>query len=177
MVLSHPLRHSHRAGERVWGIGASNGYRYNTRYSGVPPHGFASRGAGVPYLAGLVRPCEIARGRIDHALAFVAPATTAQFVYPATKSDGHAAPGQGLAEGSRLQLDPSIPDRVIKDKWRCRNACFTIAKALRRYGMYVIDSGGHPKIVIEDSRTAHWSKRIDASTVTAIPVSALRVLR
>lgn len=48
---------------------AVNGYRYNTRWSAVPPSGFISRGAGVPYLVGLVRPWEIAQGRIEHAIA------------------------------------------------------------------------------------------------------------
>ena len=46
---------------------AGNGYHYNTQWSGVPPTHFASRGAGVPYLTGLIRPCEIAQGQINHA--------------------------------------------------------------------------------------------------------------
>ncbi len=87
IILTRRTRWSHHAGEQVWGVGASNGYHYNTAWSGVPPRGFSSRGAGVPYLAGLVRKCEIEQGHIDHALAFVYPRTTARFVFPATKSD------------------------------------------------------------------------------------------
>lgn len=177
MILAGPTRSSHRAGEQVWGIGASNGYYYNTALSGVPPHGFASRGAGVPYLAGLVRKCEIEQGHIDHALAFIYPHTTGQFIFPATKSDGHSAPGQGLPEGARLQLDPYVSDRVIRQVWGCRDACFVIAKALQRYGMYLVDTGGRAKIAVEDDSTAHWTGMVNASTVSPIPVSSLRLVR
>ena len=37
---------------------AVDGYRYNTTWSAVPPKGFYSRGAGVPYMAGLLRKWE-----------------------------------------------------------------------------------------------------------------------
>ncbi|MGO9821104.1 MAG: hypothetical protein ACLPTJ_10700 [Solirubrobacteraceae bacterium] len=176
MVLARGTRRAHAAGTEVWGVGATNGYQYNTNWSGVLPTGFA-RGAGVTYLAGLIRPCEIAQGRIDHALAFAYPYTTPQFVYPARKSDGSTPPGDGLPEGSRLQLDPGVSDRVIKRVWGCTNACFTIAKALQRYGMYLVDTGGRPKIVAEDDRTAHWGGKITASTVSPIPVTSLRLVR
>jgi Bacterial Ig domain/Phytase len=73
------------------------------------------RRAGVPYLAGLVRACELARGRIEHALAFAYDFPTAEYVFPATKSDGNAWDGVeddldshpgDVPEGTRLQLDP-----------------------------------------------------------------------
>jgi hypothetical protein len=159
-------------------MSATDGSRYNDGWSGVPPRGFTSRGAGVPYLAGLVRPCEIARGHIAHALALVLPRTTWQHLYPATKSDGHSSPGNGLPEGARLQLNPYISDTAIRNAWGCRGSCFTIAKALQQYGMYVVDTGGHPKIVVEYQGTAHWqgSSVITRSTVSSIPVSLLRVV-
>ncbi len=167
--------HFYNSGGR---IRATNGYRYNDAWSGVPPRGFTSRGAGVPYLAGLVRPCEIAHGEVEHALAFAYPNTTWQHVYPATKSDGHAQPGHGMAEGTRLQLDPRISDSAIRFSWGCRGPCFTIAKALQRYGMYLVDTGGRPKIVVEYQGTAHWHGRntITASTVSRIPARSLRVV-
>jgi hypothetical protein len=61
-----------------------------TGWSAAPPlddnrQPYFLRGAKIPDLAGLVRPCEIARGRINHALAFAYPGTTS----------------------NRLQLDPS----------------------------------------------------------------------
>jgi hypothetical protein len=163
------------------GFRAENGYHYNTRWSGVPPRSpngspFGSRGAGVPYLAGLVRPCEIRRGRIAHALAFAYDSPSPRHVYPATKSDGQGSGPSALPEGTRLQLDPGLSARAIK-RLGCRHACFTAARALQRYGMYVIDASGHPKVMFEYEGTARWRGRISASTVSPIPMTAFRVLR
>jgi hypothetical protein len=154
---------------------ATNGYHYNTRWSGVPPHGFGSRGAGVPYLAGLVRPCEIARGRIDHALALAYDYPSPDYVYPATKSDGRGRRGTDLPEGTRLQLDPTITAATLAG-WHCTGACLTVARALQTYGMYVIDNGGHEKVMFEDDHTAHWGGAVKAKTTAPIPLSAFDVV-
>jgi hypothetical protein len=163
------------------GFRAENAYHYNTRWSGVPPRTsdgrpFGSRGAGVPYLAGLVRPCEIARGRIDHALAFAYDSPSPAHVYPATKSDGTGRGPSALPEGTRLQLDPSLSGSRIRS-WGCTRACFVVARALQRYGMFVIDASGRPKLMFEYVGTARWRGAVHASTVSPIPLRALRVVR
>jgi hypothetical protein len=163
------------------GYSAENGYHYNTRWTGVPPRSdngssFGSRGAGVPYLAGLVRPCEVARGRINHALAFAYDSPSPRHVYPATKSDGSGRGPSALPEGTRLQLDPSLSAARIRS-WGCRGVCATAARALQRYGMYVIDGSGRPKLIFEYEGTAHWGDTVTAQTVSPIPISAFRVLR
>ena len=159
----------------------SNGYHYNTRWNGVPPREpdgspFGSRGAGVPYLAGLVRRCELARGRIDHALAFAYDAPAPSHVYPATKSDGAGTEGLDVPEGARLQLDPALSTAEIK-AFGCEGACLTIARALQKYGMYVIDNSGRSKVMLEYEDTAQWNGMVDESTVSPLPVSAFKVLR
>jgi hypothetical protein len=159
---------------------AENGYHYNVRWSGVPPRAadgtpFGSRGAGVPYLAGLVRRCEILRGRIDHALAFAYDSPSAAHVPPATKSDGTGSGPQARPEGTRLQLDPSL-SRARLRRLGCTGPCLTIARALRRYGMYVIDGSGRPKVMLEYEGTARWRGAVRASTVSPLPLSAFRVL-
>jgi len=161
-------------------LGITNGYHYNVRWSGVPPRDrsgrpFGSRGAGVPYLAGLVRACEIRRGRIDHALAFAYAYPSDEFVHPATKSDGAGGPDD-LPEGTRLQLDPQISKAELRD-WGCRGPCLTIATALQRYGMYVVDNSGRAKIMLEFEATAGWNGWLDDETVSPIPLSAFKVLR
>jgi hypothetical protein len=158
---------------------AVNGYHYNVRWSGVPPRDsedrpFHSRGAGVTYLAGLVRLCEIARGRIDHALGFSYDHPSAEYVYPAAKSDGSGS-SSDLPEGARLQLDPELTEREIRD-WGCRGPCLTIARALQVYGMYLIDSSGRPKITLEYEGTAGWDGRVHEDTVSPIPIDAFKVL-
>jgi hypothetical protein len=159
----------------------TNGYHYSTRWSGVPPRDrdgnpFGSRGAGVPYLAGLVRPCEITRGRIDHALAFAYDAPAPSHVYPATKSDGAGSAGLDVPEGTRLQLNPKLTVAHIKG-YGCDGPCLTIARALQRYGMYTIDNSGRSKVILEYEDTARWNGLVDARTVSPIPLSAFRVLR
>lgn len=156
-----------------------NAYHYNTRWTGVPPYDengqpFWLRGAGVPYLAGLVRPCEIAQGRIEHALAFAYDAPSAANIYPATKSDG-GGPDDALPEGSRLQLNPALTAADLAAKG-CKGPCLTIAQALQRYGMYVIDNSGRPKVMLEYDGTARWGGLVDEDTVRPIPMSEFRVV-
>lgn len=175
-------------------IQARNVGRYNLSWSGVPPRArdgdpWWLRGAGVPYLAGLVRPCEIAQGRIEHALAFAFDRVNARHIKPATKSDGlnrwslwpnmDAPLGarHGLPEGTRLQLDPAISQQQMTEQWGCRGACLTIARALQEYGMYVIDYGGRPKVMVEYEGTARWNGTITADTVSPIPLTAFREVR
>lgn len=158
---------------------ASNGYHYHTSWDGVPPVGaphFSSRGAGVPFLAGLVRPCEITRGQIDHALAFAYNFPTAEFVPPATKSDGSSLGLPYLPEGARLQLDPGLTDAQIR-AWGCANACLTIAHAMQQYGFIVIDKSNRPKIFVEYEATAQWNGLVENDTITHIPYTAFKVLR
>ena len=90
--------------------GIDNGYHYNMRCSAVPPRAadgqtFGSRGAGVPYLAGLVRPCELRRGASTTRSRSPTPSRR-DAVYPATKSDGARRRAADMPEGTRLQLDP-----------------------------------------------------------------------
>jgi hypothetical protein len=159
----------------------SNIGRYVTKWSAVPPQDdnfkpYFLRGAKIPYLAGLVRPCEIRRGRISHALAFAYPATTSQWVYPATHSDGRRPVDAGLPMGTRLQLDPSIGAETITQRWGCTGPCLTVARALQRYGMYLIDTSGRPKLMMEYDATADWKGMVTASTPSAIPVEHLRIV-
>jgi hypothetical protein len=156
---------------------------YNVGWSGVPPYASNSAhfgdpwwlgGAGIPYMAGTVHPCEIAQGNIDHALAFAYQNSGPGFVRPpASKSDGN---GNGLPEGARLQLDPSIPNKTIRNGWGCTGHCFTIAKALQRYGMIVINNSGRPKVAFEFDGTANWRGTITAGTASPIPLSQFRVV-
>jgi hypothetical protein len=165
----------HRGGWRI-----ENGYRYNVRWDAVPPRDpggtpFGSRGAGVPYLAGLVRPCELEAGRIDHALAFAYDYPSADHVYPATKSDGASSGPEAIPEGRRLQLDPSLRPADLEGMG-CLDACLVIAQALQEYGMYVIDNAGRPKVMLEYEGTASWGGRVDASTVSPLPLTSFRVV-
>ncbi len=153
---------------------ARNGYHYNTKWSGVPPEGFVSGGAGSPYLTGLVRPWELRRGRIDHAIGFAVNYPSSFFIYPATKSDGSAMP-PALPEGARLQLDPALTEQDF-DRWGLSREGKVIARALQEYGMILTDGSGHPKLSIEYEGTAKWGSLLDKDIVRRIPYSAFKLL-
>jgi hypothetical protein len=151
-----------------------NGYHYNTNWKGVPPVGFLSRGAGLPYLAGLIRPWELEQGRIEHAIAFAVNYPSRFHIYPATRSDGKGLPPD-LPVGARLQLDPTLTDKDFQG-WGLSREGQVIAKALQEYGMILTDGGGHPKISIEYEGTAHWGRLLDKDIVKNIPYSGFKVL-
>ena len=159
---------------------AENAYHYNTTWDAVPPPStgggvFVNRGAGVPYLVGLVRACEIEAGRIDHALAFAYDSPSGDYVYPATKSDGEGAFGEALPEGARLQLDPNLSPEDLA-ALGCEGPCLTVARALQDYGMIVIDNSGRSKVMFEYIGTAGWGGTIDENTVSPLPLERFRVL-
>ena len=163
---------------------ASNGSVYNVAWDGAPVE-YGSRGAGVPYLAGLVRHSEIAQDRLEHAIAFAyANVSAAGCVWPASKTDGKSTRANALPEGARLQLDPSLTDADFAEMGLDRTGRI-IAHTLQRYGMILIDVSGRPKIVAEDL-TANtltgesWSDPdtlLTEDTIAAIPLEEFRVLR
>lgn len=168
-------------GTTSWSV--SNGSVYNVNWSGTPSR-YGSRGAGVPYLAGLVRPWEIAQGRIDHAIAFAYPGPAAgRCVFPASKTDGANADPNAIPEGARLQLDPSLGEADF-DRLGLDRTARIIARALQRYGMIVIDRSGRPKIYAENvvantAATPVWSDpglTLTSTTVASIPLASFRVL-
>jgi hypothetical protein len=155
---------------------ATNGYHYDVDYSGVPPRDasgrpFGSRGAGVPYFTGLVRPWEVAQGRIDHALAIAYDYPSPEWIYPASKSDGKNTTIDAVPEGTRFQLDPSFDVSTLSDP-----VARMVARALQEYGAYVIDNSGSTKVMFEYEGTADWGGQVTRSTVSKIPLSRFRVL-
>lgn len=109
-------------------------------------------GAGVSRRAGLVTRADIAAGAIHHALVLssdmVAPGVVR---FPATKTDGRnliraAVP---IPEGARIQLDPRA------DLSDLHGYQLLIARALQRYGAYVIDNGGARVAIIGEGHDPH----------------------
>lgn len=162
---------------------ASNGYHYNVFWDGHPPRDssnrpFGSRGAGVTYFSGLIRPWEIRSGRIQHALAFAFGGNSwpsVNWVFPAAKSDGSSNDPNSLPEGARLQLDPSLTESDLRARG-CNAAAVIIARAMQEYGMYVIDQSGSDKIMMEyDGTAGDWSSLgVNRNTPNCIPLNRLR---
>ena len=122
---------------------------------------FRSRGSGIPYLAMLVRPEEIANGRIDHALSLPIHNTSGEFfVPPATKLEFPDHP-PGVPEGMRFALDVTdaeidawidgLPKRLPPETLRSARV---IAEALRDYGWFITDTSGSAHFQFEANLTA-----------------------
>jgi hypothetical protein len=156
---------------------ATNGVRYSTNAGNMGrfADGKAGRGAGTPYSAGLVRGWEMAQGHIDHALAFAYTGPSKGIVYPAAKSDGGGVTGVDAPEGTRFQLDPSLTEADFQ-AWGLAPEAKVIARALQRYGMYVIDNSGSSKIYLEDRLTANWPAAITRNLTAKIPLSRFRAV-
>lgn len=148
---------------------ASNGSQYEGAMSGpgtTSPIVYASRGAGVPYFAGLIRPHEMAAGRIPHALAFAYDRSGSDFVYPATKSDGNDV--GGMPEGGRVYIPADTDIASLKD----RNGkpltaeARIVARALQEFGAVLVDNAGNSgKLYAESVITADWPTLPNANWV------------
>lgn len=179
LVVVHP------ATGREWGLWrarwtgggwrATNAYTYDTTWDAAPPRGFGSRGAGLPYLAGLVRRYEVDSGRIRHAVAFGFPRPSCAATAPASKSDGPGHPDTDLPEGARLQLDPALDDEDFA-AWGLNDSARVVARALQEYGMVVVDVSGRPKVYLEAEQTARWGNALHATSLAGVPMQAFRVL-
>jgi hypothetical protein len=131
---------------------------YRTYGGGNPP----SRGIGIQYLAMLVRPEEIARGRIAHALSMpISNPDGTYYVAPATKLENNVDGARGIPEGMRFALDvsdaeiaawletlpPELPAATVR-------AAEIIAVALRDYGWFITDTAGGATFQFEANVTA-----------------------
>lgn len=157
---------------------AGGGGSFSTKT--LTPHvRHGANAAGFPLLAGIVHPEEIKAGRIRHPLIFASPNVGDGRVCPARYDDGDNPDPRALREGTLLQLDPGI--RVAQlpiPGWQK-----TIARALQRYGMYLVDEGGTLSIGAENpiNRGDLWAgvglMGDSASFSSSFPWSRMRVLK
>jgi hypothetical protein len=165
----------------------SAGSRYITRVDGrgaMCPAGQRCDGAiasGLASLGGIVRPEEIAEGRIRHALAIAVPHTRGDYIAcPATHASGdNVGDETALPMGARIQLDPSFD--VSAQPWPRWTK--TIAVALQRYGAYVVDTSSSLEVRAEAARLTRgydaWrlvGLSSDSPSLSTIPWDRLQVL-
>lgn len=119
----------------------------------------SAHGSGLPLLGGLVRPGELERCQVDHALAISVPHPSADhFVQPASWTDGDNRADGALPEGARLRLDTGVrldpplepatgePLPFPADR-RARAEC--LVEALQRYGAFVVGRAAVPTLHLE----------------------------
>jgi len=127
---------------------------------GIYPFAASPSASGFASAAGMIMPGELEAGRIDHALAFTMGKTkTGGPVAPATGSDGDSSEPGAIPEGARLQLDPDLDLDSLGLKPYER----TIAEALQRYGMLLVDSGGAVAVRVQHTISTDyrypWGRR------------------
>jgi outer membrane biosynthesis protein TonB len=139
----------------------------------------AGNAAGFALAAGIVRPEEIAAGRIDHALTFTSPYVRNAIVAPALHGDGSQTDPNAMPMGTRIQLDPSTDISALPRPQRI------IAQALKDYGAYLTDSSGSLAIRGEASigRASQggaadiWSPvGVQDSSLRSLPWARMRVI-
>lgn len=140
-----------------------------------------ARACGLPLLAGLIRPEEIAAGRIDHALyigypgirsnIFTSPASTAQA--PSKEGINHC---EGIPCGGRIQLDPNLDLNSLGLTREAR----IIAEALQTYGAYVGDYAGISVVLnVQNDPNAltDLSGVLSGNLLSNIPIEHFRVVQ
>lgn len=145
-------------------------YRYSIENSGIPPEGFGQRGAGIGQLAGIVRRCEVDRGRIDHAVTLAydypcEPEVCQQNGWPASippfrKTDGRGESQYDIPEGARIAIRPEISREEISEACAGIKGCVVWTLNMQEYGGFIVDNSGHPKTYAEGDPTAHWKPSI-----------------
>jgi hypothetical protein len=119
------------------GWAAASGAVFNLRSDRLRPDGWTSAdAAGLPILAGLVRPAEIRTGHIDHALRFTVDTTQRGYIHPATHQAGATNSGKYPPMGARFRLKASFSVKGFHGAARIILVC------LKHYGMFVADNGG-----------------------------------
>lgn len=145
-------------------------YRYHLLNSGIPPVGFAHRGAGIGSLAGIIRPCEVEQGYIRHAvtLAYDSPCEEdvckingwLPVIPPFTKTDGEGKSKYDIPEGARIIIKPDISKSEIHKACSEVKGCVLWVLAMQIYGGFIVDNSGHPKTYAEGDATANWDPNV-----------------
>lgn len=136
--------------------------------------------AHTALLAGLIRPQEIKRGRIDHALQMTLPGIGESAARcPADYSVSTVSEPEAPPEGTIYQLDPTLDvkaanvPRIVK----------IVGRALQKYGAVVVDNGGQIAFRAESpvgKKTDPWAKlgfpKGDVISLKGLPLDRMRVI-
>jgi len=96
---------------------------------------------------GLITLEDLAAGEINHALAISLPSTRAgTYAAPAARTDGTSTLATALPQGARLRLDPKL------ELWKLHlpPLILMLARAAKRYGIYVRDCAGTVTFYAQD---------------------------
>lgn len=145
-------------------VGSANIVAGDFRTKTLPvPSDKGTRGSGIQNYAMVVRPFEVAQGRIDHALCMSTRAAGPTFVFPGQKSDGQFP--NGIPEGQRFflrvsdaEIDAHLATLPAGLGTTGKASLRVIFVAMREYGWFVTDrAGAAAGLQFEDYNSADWA--------------------
>jgi len=123
--------------------------------------------AGLPIFPGLVRYDEVASGKIQHALRFTLPKTSAAFTPPASHYAANTNDPTAPPMGMRLRLKSSYNISAFSTQMQ------VILTAMQHYGLILADNGSSLFVTgVSDSR---WGSDLDS--LKTVPASAFEVVQ
>jgi hypothetical protein len=138
------LRHDEEGWHARWGgamehVSTNPGVYGPEAWSGATTH-WGGTASSLALAGGLITLEDFAAGEIDHALAIGIPDVRAkEYSLPAQRTDGPSTDPLSLPEGAHLRLDPNLD----LAPFHLPPAALMIARAARRYGIFVRSLGGH----------------------------------
>jgi hypothetical protein len=140
-------------------------------------------GAGMPLVAGIIRPEEVKAGEIRHALLCATPINRKSTYEggpdqvcspPASRTDGYGFGIDFIPEGARIQLDPELD----LDTLNLSPGTRVIARAMQQYGMLVGISAPTFKIFCQNMGpdSPIWGAYNHFDDLGRIPLNRFRVL-
>lgn len=142
------------------------GNYWNNNWDDPATQTTGSRGAGINYLAMLVRPWEIEQGRIEHALSMPIIGTSgSEFWPPATKLE-HPGKKGTIPEGARFSLDVTYEEidahvnSILGASVSLKRMVRILLIALKEYGWFITDTAGGQTWQLESLASAQkeWEK-------------------
>jgi hypothetical protein len=112
--------------------------------------------AGFPVAALLVTADEVASGSVNHAMRFILPNARMQrgvYLHPASHAGAPSGPANAVPYGAHFRLKANYDISKLKP------AAQIIAKAMKKYGMFLADGGNIALTFANDKyTTAKWSQ-------------------
>jgi hypothetical protein len=152
---------------------AGSGAVWRLRSNALRPDGWTSAdAAGLPILPGLLRPGEVRRGYVDHAIRFTTNVTDRSHVWPARHDAGAVDDPSYPPMGAWFRL------RADFDLTGYRSDTRAVLRAMQRHGLLLADNGS--PWYFQGARSKKWPvglldelKSVPAAAFEAVDTSSL----
>jgi hypothetical protein len=132
------------------------------------PNGLTSAdAAGLPILAGLLRPSEVKAGYVGHAIRFTAPVSSEHFIWPAEHEAGSKKSRNYPPMGARFRLMASFPLAGYSRDTK------VVLRAMKTFGLILADNGS--PWYFQGAASNAWSDTM-ISQLKTIPAKAFQAV-